>query len=71
VIDAALMSVVSALKGLELPKVTLNDQEEKVVDLTVRESTIDLKMHPVSTTYGEFAGLLLLDPTLRECELGR
>lgn len=65
------MSVVCALKDLCLPKVSLNDNDEKVVDLTCREKTIELSMYPVSTTYGEVSGLLLLDPTLRETELGR
>ena len=71
VIDAALMAIVSALQDLKLPNVTFNDQEEKVVDLNTKENAVELLKLPVSTTYGEFGGALLLDPTLKECELGR
>ena len=71
VIDAALMSIVSAIQNLTLPSVTLTEEGAKEVDLTQRINPVSLKMFPVSTTWGEFGGMLLLDPTSRECELGR
>jgi len=70
VIDAALLSIVSAIQNLTLPSVTRNEEGVKEVDMTQRANPVSLKMCPVSTTWGEFGGMLLLDPTSRECELG-
>ncbi|CBY11338.1 unnamed protein product [Oikopleura dioica] len=70
VTDAAMMSVISSLRDLKLPEITIDEETAKPVVNLEKQSPVDLKMFPVSTTYGEFSGILLLDPTARETELG-
>jgi len=70
VTDAALMALVTAIKNLSLPNVSFDDNEKMEIDRENKNTKLTLKMHPVSTTYGEFGGILLLDPTARETELG-
>ena len=41
------------------------------VDKTEKCTALKLKETPISTTYGEFGGILLIDPTLKETQLGR
>ena len=70
VTDAALMALVSAIKNLSLSNVSFDDNEKMDIDRENKSTKLNLRMHPVSTTYGEFGGILLLDPTAREIELG-
>lgn len=65
-----MMSVISSLRDLKLPEITIDEETAKPVVNLEKQSPVDLKMFPVSTTYGEFSGILLLDPTARETELG-
>ena len=69
--DAALLSVITSLKNLKLPKVTISETNEREVNLEVLEVALNLKKIPISTTFGEFNGILLIDPTLKEVTLGR
>ena len=64
------MALVTAIKNLSLPNVSFDDNEKMEIDRENKNTKLTLKMHPVSTTYGEFGGILLLDPTARETELG-
>ncbi|CAG5106925.1 Oidioi.mRNA.OKI2018_I69.chr1.g3062.t2.cds [Oikopleura dioica] len=70
VTDAAMMSVISSLRDLKLPEITIDEETAKPVVNVEKSTPVSLKMIPVSTTYGEFSGILLLDPTARETELG-
>ena len=70
------MAVTKSLTCLELPKATVKSDEltgskKWHVDKTEKLKALKLKETPISTTYGEFGGILLIDPTLKETQLGR
>ena len=69
--DAALLSVISSLIELRLPKVEITEKNETKVNKMEKEKILNLRKIPISTTFGEFNGILLIDPTLKETELGR
>jgi len=69
--DAALLSVISSLIELRLPKVEITEKNETKVNKMEKEKILNLQKIPISTTFGEFNGILLIDPTLKETELGR
>ena len=75
VYDAALLATIKSLKCLELPSVEVETRENGTkrwkVEKENRKVALDLKEVPISTTFGEFNGILLIDPTLKETQLGR
>lgn len=76
VFDAALLAITKALSCLELPLASVetdgNSGKKKWhVDTKEKKVALHLKETPISTTYGEFGGILLIDPTLKETQLGR
>ena len=68
--DAALLSAIKSLQNLELPTVEFSETGKKV-DIEKKIKAFEMKKIPISTTFGEFNGILLIDPTLKETELGR
>ena len=75
VYDAALLATIKSLKCLELPSVEVETRENGTkrwkVDKENKKVALELKEVPISTTFGEFNGILLIDPTLKETQLGR
>ena len=70
--DAALLSTIKSLQNLELPTVEFSETgNEKKVDTEKKKKAFEMKKIPISTTFGEFNGILLIDPTLKETDLGR
>jgi len=69
--DAALLSTIKSLQNLELPTVEFSETgNEKKVDTEKKKKAFEMKKIPISTTFGEFNGILLIDPTLKETDLG-
>ena len=70
--DAALLSTIKSLQNLELPTVEFSETgNEKKVDTEKKKRAFEMNKIPISTTFGEFNGILLIDPTLKETDLGR
>lgn len=66
--DAAMISLLAALKSTKLPPITVTAAGEACVSSSVQDRTISLQLThlPILTTFGIFEEYILADPNLEE-----
>lgn len=66
IFDVSLISLLTALANVKLPKIEITPEGEACVQVDDRPISIILNYYPISTTFGIFEESLIVDPNLEE-----
>jgi exosome complex component RRP43 len=68
-LDASLIALLSALKDVKLPKVTLEEDSKLVSNGILTKGGVTVLEYPISLTFGMMDDYILIDPTSEEEDL--
>ncbi len=66
VVDAGMLASITALNIAKLPKIVSIEEENIVVDKSVKEKPLPLNLNVVTVTIAKIGGYLVVDPSLEE-----
>ncbi len=66
VVDAGMLATITALNTAKLPKIVSIEEENIVVDKSVKEKPLPLNLNVVTVTIAKIGGYLVVDPSLEE-----